>query len=84
MAVWEQTEESVAEALFRSFLRVVALVSLAVILVGPVVVGGWMANAYIVYRTSADELQLPVIEKQIKSPADLINAAIDDRAELQH
>ncbi len=84
MAVWEQTEESVAEALFRSVMRVVALVSLAVILVGPIVAGGWMANAYIVYRTSADELQLPVIEKQIKSPAELINAAIGDRSQLHH
>ncbi|WP_028465518.1 MULTISPECIES: hypothetical protein [Nisaea] len=84
MAVWEQTEDSVAEALFRSVMRVVALVSLAVILVGPIVVGGWMANAYIVYRTSADELQLPVIEKQIKSPAELISAAIDDRSQLHH
>jgi hypothetical protein len=84
VAVWEQTEDSVAEALFRSVMRVVALVSLAVILVGPIVVGGWMANAYIVYRTSADELQLPVIEKQIKSPAELISAAIDDRSQLHH
>lgn len=84
MAVWEQTEDSVAEALFRSVIRVVSLVSLAVILVGPVLVGGWMANAYIVYRTNADELQLPVIERQIPSPGELINAAIDDRSQFHH
>jgi len=84
VAVWEQTEESVAEALFRSVTRVIALVSFAVILIGPVVVGGWMANAYIIYRTSADELQLPVIEKQIQSPAELINAEIVDRSRLHH
>ena len=84
MAIWEQTEDSVAEALFRSVMRVVALVSLTVVLVGPVVAGGWMANASIVYRTSADELQLPVVEKQIPSPAELINAAIDDRSLSHH
>jgi|TARA_R110002050_G_scaffold108200_2_gene218841 hypothetical protein len=84
LAIWEQTEDSVAEALFRSVMRVVALVSLTVVLVGPVVAGGWMANAYIVYRTSADELQLPVVEKQIPSPAELINAAIDDRSLSHH
>ncbi len=84
MAVWEQTEDSVAEAFFRSVMRVVALVSLTVVLVGPVVAGGWMASAYIVYRTSADELQLPVVEKKIPSPAELINAAIDDRSPSHH
>lgn len=84
MAVWEQTEESVAEALFRSLVRVIALVTLAAILVGPVVVGGWMANAYIVYRTSADELQLPALEKQIPSPAELINASVGDKPLSHH
>ena len=84
MAVWEQTEDSAAEVLFRSIIRVVAAISLVVILVGPVFVGGWMANAYIVYRTTADTLQLPVIEKQIPSPTELINAAIADRSALQH
>ncbi|WP_193171314.1 hypothetical protein [Nisaea nitritireducens] len=84
MAVWEQTEDSVAEALFRSAVRVVALVTLAVILVGPVVVGGWMANAYIVYRTSADELQLPALDKQIPSPAELISASVDQKPQAHH
>lgn len=83
MAVWEQTEDSVAEVLFRSVVRVIALVSLAVILVGPVLVGGWMANAYIDYRTSAEGLQLPALEKKIPSAADLISAAIENNANSQ-
>ncbi len=75
MAVWEQTEESFAETLFRSFARVVGLLCLVLLLVGPVVAGGWMATAYIVYRTNSDELQLPALEKNIPSPAELIQSS---------
>lgn len=53
-----------------------AAVCLVVLVVGPIVVGGWMANAYIVFRTSGDDLQLPVLEKSIPSPDDLIKSEV--------
>lgn len=75
MAVWEQAEESFSEALLRSVARFVGMLCLVALVVGPVVAGGWMASAYIVYRSNSDELQLPALEKNIPSPAELIQSS---------
>lgn len=77
MAVWEHAEESFSEALLRSVARVLGMVCLVALIVGPVVAGGWMASAYIVYRTNSNELQLPALEKDIPSPAELIQSSAD-------
>lgn len=76
MAVWEHTEESFSEALLRSVVRMIATLCLVGLFVGPLILGGWAANAYIVYRTNSGELQLPVLEKTIPSPAELISEAV--------
>ncbi|WP_193182092.1 hypothetical protein [Nisaea sediminum] len=80
MAVWEQAEESFSEALLRSVARFVGMVCLVTLVVGPVVAGGWMASAYIVYRTNSDELQLPALEKKIPSPTELIQSSANTRS----
>jgi len=77
VAVWEHAEESFSEALLRSVARVLGMVCLVALIVGPVVAGGWMASAYIVYRTNSNELQLPALEKDIPSPAELIQSSAD-------
>ena len=74
MAVWEQTEDTFAEAFMRSAIRLFTAIALVGVIVGPLLAGGWMANAYIVYRTSADELSLPVLEKNIPSPDEFISS----------
>lgn len=83
MAVWEQTEESFAEALLRSVVRMIATLCFVGLVVGPLVIGGWAANAYIVYRTNSGELQLPVLEESIPSPAELISKAVG-RSSVTH
>lgn len=82
MAVWEHTEVSLAEVFVRSVLRMMTLVFVIAILVGPVLAGGWAANAYIDYRTNSDGLKLTLSEKSIPSPTELIRAVVNDASSL--